>query len=321
VDGVIDDLVPFRVPLRTRFRGVTARTGVLLHGPAGWGEFAPFDDYPPTVAATWLAAATEAAEDGFPAPVRSRVAVNAIVPAVGPDEAARLAVAAACATVKVKVAEPGQSLADDLDRVAAVRAAMGPGVAIRVDANRAWDVDTAVHALGRLAVHDLEYVEQPCPTMEELVAVRRRTHVPVAADESIRLADDPIAAARAAEVDVVIVKVAPLGGVRRALAVAEAAGVPAVVSSALDTSIGLMAGLALAAALPELPFACGLGSGLLLASDLVERPLVPVDGWLEVRTVEPARTLVETHEPDPATTATLLGRLGAADAILAGRAA
>lgn len=318
---MIDDLVPFRVPLRTRFRGVDARVGVLLHGEAGWGEFAPFDDYPPAVTATWLAAAREAAEEGFPAPVRDRVPVNAIVPALGPDEAARLAVAAECATVKVKVAEPGQSLADDLDRVAAVRDAMGPGVAIRVDANRAWDVPTAVHALGRLSAYDLEYVEQPCPTMEELVEVRRRGDVAVAADESIRLADDPIAAARAAEVDVVIVKVAPLGGVRRALAVAEAAGVPAVVSSALDTSIGLMAGLALAAALPDLPYACGLGSGLLLAADLVNRPLVPVAGWLDVRHVEPARTLVETHEPDPATTAALLGRLAAADAVLSRRAA
>ncbi len=321
MDVVIDDLVPFRVPLRTRFRGVDSRTGVLLHGAAGWGEFAPFDDYPPAVTATWLAAAREAAEEGFPPAVRDRVPVNAIVPAVGPDEAARLALVGNCGTVKVKVAEPGQGLADDLDRVAAVRDVVGPDVAIRVDANRAWDVETAVHALARLAVHDLEYVEQPCTTLSELVEVRRRTRVPVAADESIRLADDPVAAAVAADVDVVIVKVAPLGGVRAALAVAEAAGVPAVVSSAVDTSVGLSAGLALAAALPDLPHACGLGTGHLLASDLVDDPLLPVDGWLTVRTVAPARTLVETHEPEPATTAWLLQRLAAADAALSGRSA
>lgn len=318
---MIDDLVPFRLPLRTRFRGVTARTGVLLHGSAGWGEFAPFDGYPPEVAAVWLDAAREAAEVGFPPPVRDRVAVNSVIPAVAPEDAARLAEAAGCGTAKVKVAEPGQSLDDDVDRVAAVRAALGPDASIRIDANRAWDVPTAVHALGRLSAWDLEYVEQPCPDLDQLHEVRRRQDVAVAADESIRLAEDPVAAARAADVDVVIVKVAPLGGVCRALEVVEAAAVPAVVSSALDSSIGLMAGVALAAALPELPYACGLGSGLLLAADLVDHPLVPVDGHLDVRTVSPSRTLVETHEPDPATTAALLARLSAADAARTGRAA
>lgn len=318
---MIDDLVPFAVPLRTRFRGVDRRTGVLLHGPAGWGEFAPFADYSATTAATWLLAAKEAAEVGFPEPVRSRIPVNAIVPAVAPTTAARLAREAGCATVKVKVAQPGQVLADDLARVAAVRAAVGPDTAIRVDANRAWDVPTAVHALGRLSIHDLEYAEQPCRTLEELVEVRRRSGVAIAADESIRLADDPIEAARAADVDVVVVKVAPLGGVRRGLEVAEAAGVPVVVSSALDTSIGLRAGVALAAALPSLPYACGLGSGRLLASDLVDQPLLPVDGHLDLRPVAPSRTLVETHEPDPATIARLLARLAEAEAVLSARPA
>ncbi|MBY5161069.1 o-succinylbenzoate synthase [Nitriliruptoria bacterium AS10] len=312
----MDDLVPFRIPLRSRFRGVDHRQGVLLHGASGWGEFAPFPDYPPSITATWLAAAREAAEDGFPPAVRTQVPVNAIVPAVDPDRAAGIARHAGCRTVKVKVAEPGQDLAQDLDRLAAVRAAVGPDVALRIDANRAWDVPTAVHALARLAVHDLEYVEQPCATLGELAEVRRRSGVAVAADESIRLADDPIEAARRADVDVVIVKVAPLGGVRRALAVAEAAGVPAVVSSAVDTSIGLSAGLALAAALPELPHACGLGTGLLLAADLTDRPLVPTDGTMEVRVATPTRTLVETHQPDPATMAELLEQLRLADAAL-----
>jgi O-succinylbenzoate synthase len=309
----IDTLACFRVPLAMRFRRVDARHGVLLHGEAGWGEFAPFDEYPPSVTASWLAAAREAAEAGFPAPVRSHVPVNGIVPAVGPDEAARVARRSGCGTVKVKVAEPGQDLADDLDRVAAVRAAVGADVAIRIDANAAWDVPTAVHAIERLAVHGLEYVEQPCATLSELAEVRRRVDVAVAADESIRTAADPAAAARAAAVDVVVVKVPPLGGVRRALEVVDAAGVPAVVSSALDTSVGLAAALALAAALPELPYACGLGTGLLLAGDVTDRPLVPEDGRLAVRTVTPTRSLLDTHRPGPDEEAFLLERLARAD--------
>jgi O-succinylbenzoate synthase len=317
---VIDRLVPFRVPLRTRFRRVDHRHGVLLHGDAGWGEFAPFDEYPPEVTARWLRAATEAADRGFPAPVRARVPVNAIVPAVGPDEAARMAASAGCGTVKVKVAEPGQALGDDRDRVAAVRDAVGPGVAIRIDANGAWDVPTAAHAIAALARHDLQYVEQPCATLAELAQVRRLVDVPIAADESIRSAEDPLRAARAAAVDVVVVKVAPLGGVRRALQVVDAAGLPAVVSSALDTSVGLAAGLALAAALPDLPFACGLGSGLLLAADVTDDPLHPVEGHLTVRAVTPTPSLLDTHQPPPDEAGALLERLAAAQAVVAATA-
>ncbi len=313
---MIDRLQPFTVPLRTRFRRVERRHGVLLHGDAGWGEFAPFDEYPAEVTARWLAAAMAAADEPFPAAVRSRIPVNSIVPAVDPDRAAAMAVEAGCATVKVKVAEPGQSLREDLDRVAAIRNAMGPGVRIRVDANAAWDVPTAVAAIEALDAWDLEYVEQPCATLEELADVRRRVAVPIAADESIRTADDPVRAAASAAVDLIVVKVAPLGGVMRALEVVAASGLPAVVSSAVDTSVGLSAGVALAAALPSLPYACGLGTGLLLAADVTDQPLVPIDGEVTVGRVAPTRSLLDTASPPPDEAGWLLQRLAEAQAAL-----
>lgn len=310
----IDRLVPFRVPMRLRFRRSEERLGVLLHGPAGWGEFSPFPEYGPEYASRWLDAAREAAVEGFPTPLRDRVPVNTTVPAVDAATAADLVRRSGCTTAKVKVAEPGQDLADDVDRVAAVRDALGPDGRLRIDVNGAWDVETAVLALARLARYDLEYVEQPCATLEELAEVRRRTTVPVAADESIRTADDPVRAARTGAVDVVVLKVQPLGGVRRALEVADAAGVPTVVSSALETSVGLAAGVAFAAALPELPHACGLGTATLLAGDVVADPLVPRDGHVQVRRPVPDPALLDQHAPDPDTAGRLLERLAAADA-------
>lgn len=305
-------LHPFRVPMRLRFRGVTERTGVLLRGAAGWGEFSPFPEYGPDYAARWLDAALEAAIVGFPEPVRTSVPVNTTVPAVDPTTAAELVGRSGCSTAKVKVAEAGQDLAADVERVAAVRDALGPNGRIRVDANGAWDVETAVLALARLDRYDLEYVEQPCATLDELSEVRRRSTVPVAADESIRTAEDPVAAVRAGAVDVIVIKVQPLGGVQRALDVAAAAGVPAVVSSALETSVGLAAGLALAAALPELPYACGLGTGTLLASDVVAEPLVPQGGVLTVRRPVPDAALLDQHALGPEDAAAQLDRLAAA---------
>jgi o-succinylbenzoate synthase len=283
----------YRIPLTTRFRGTTSREGVLLHGPAGWGEFCPFPEYGDAESAPWLAAAREAAELGWPAPVRDRVPVNAIVPAVGPERAHELVRASGCATAKVKVADAPGSLAADAARVAAVRDALGGGGHVRVDANGRWSVDEAVTAIRALdrAAGGLQYVEQPCATVAELAAVRRRVDVPIAADESIRRAEDPLRVAVAGAADVAVLKCAPLGGVRRALAVAEACGLPCVVSSALQTSVGLAGELALAAALPQLDLACGLGTGALLAADVVDDPLAPVDGWLPVlrRAPDPVR--------------------------------
>jgi o-succinylbenzoate synthase len=281
------------------------REGLLIEGPAGWGEFCPFPEYDDAEAAAWLAAALEQATVGWPAPLRDRVPVNATVPAVGPEQAHAVVAASGCGTAKVKVADRPGSLPDDLARVEAVRDALGPAGAVRVDANGAWDVDTAVGAIGALdrAAGGLEYVEQPCRTLDELAAVRRRVDVRIAADESIRRADDPLRVAVAGAADVAVLKCSPLGGVRRALRVAEAAGLPCVVSSALETSVGLAAGLALAAALPELDFACGLGTLSLLDGDVVGASLRPVDGHLPVPRTPPAPTsdLLAAHaQRDPA---------------------
>jgi O-succinylbenzoate synthase len=267
--------------MRTRFRGVTRREGALVRGPAGWGEFSPFPEYGPAESARWLAAAYEAADEGWPAPLRTHIPVNVTVPAVGPEAAHAIVAGSGCRTAKVKVAEPGQSEADDLARVEAVRDALGPGGRVRVDANGAWDTATAIRMLRALG--ELEYAEQPCATLDELAEVRRRVDVPIAADESIRRAEDPLRVRAADAADVVVLKVQPLGGVRAALAVAEACGLPVVVSSAVETSVGLAAGLALAAALPELPYACGLGTLSLLEGDVVRDPLAAVDGVIEVR--------------------------------------
>ncbi len=314
----IDELRPFRVPMRRRFRGVTERTGVLLHGPAGWGEFSPFPEYGPAYASRWLAAALAAATSDFPAPVRHRVPVNTTIPAVDPATAYELAAGAGCRTAKVKVAEAGQDLAADVERVAAVRDALGPDGRIRIDANAVWDVETAVLAITRLdrAAGGLEYVEQPCRTLSELRVVRGRVAVPLAADESVRTAEDPRRIAGLDAVDVIVVKVQPLGGVTRALEVIAAAGLPAVVSSALETSVGLAAGVALAAALPELPYDCGLGTATLLRSEVTDRPLLPQDGHVETRRIAPERALLDQHTPDPDVAGELLERLGLASAHL-----
>lgn len=282
----------YSLPMTTRFRGITTREGMVLHGPAGWGEFCPFAEYDDAEAVAWLAAAREAADDGWPEPVRERVPVNCTVPAVGPEHAQRIVRASGCGTAKVKVAEPGGAPGDDEERVAAVRDALGPAGRVRVDANAAWSSDAAVAAIARLdaAAGGLEYAEQPCASVEDLAAVRRAVDVPVAADESIRRAEDPLRVVRARAADVVVLKVSPLGGVRRALRIAEACGLPVVVSSAVESSVGLAAGLALAGALPELPYACGLGTGSLLATDVVadDDRLLPVGGSLPVPRRAPA---------------------------------
>jgi O-succinylbenzoate synthase len=274
----------FAIPLTTRFRGITVREGALIEGVAGWGEWSPFVEYPPEVAEPWLRCAEEAAAGDWPAPVRSRVPVNATVPVVSPQAAHDLVVRSGCATAKVKVADPGTTAADDLARVEAVREALGPAGRIRVDANGLWDVDTAVASIRELdrAAGGLEYVEQPCATVEDLAAVRRRVDIPIAADESIRRAADPYRVRDLGAADIAVLKVQPLGGVRACLRIAEEIGMPVVVSSALETSLGLAAGVALAAALPSLDHACGLATRALLTADVAAPELVAVDGALPV---------------------------------------
>lgn len=286
----------FSIPMNVKFRGIVVREGVLLQGPAGWGEFCAFDDYDDHETLPWLRTALEAAFQGWPAPVRDSIPVNSIIPAVGPEEARRRAREAGSDTAKVKVADHPDSLAEDIARVEAVRDALGPDGHVRVDVNGKWDVDTALKHLPIIdkAAGGLQYVEQPCWTIEELAEVRKKTDVPICADESIRRAEDPLAVAKAGAADIAMLKCTPLGGVRRSLQIAHAAGLPVVVSSAVETSVGLAAQIALAASFPELPYACGFGTGSLLTGDLVrpEHDLNPRDGAVAVPTTPPA--------PDPA---------------------
>ena len=276
-----------RLPLRVPLGGALFREAALLEGPAGWGEWSPLPGYP-CDPQTCRRAAEEAATQPWPAAVRDRVRVNALVPAVDPDDAAALA--AGHAEVKVKVGDDG-----DVDRVAAVRDAIGSSGRLRVDANGAWDVDTAIAAIATLAKFDLELVEQPVASLEDLAVVRRRVSVPVAADECVRSLDDARRLASLAAADALVVKVQPLGGVAATLEIIDAAGVPGIVSSMYETSVGLAAGLALAAALDELPFACGLGTAGLFAADIVADPLVVKDGWLDVRRPVPDAALLARY--------------------------
>lgn len=285
------------LPLVTRFRGIDVREALLLEGPEGWTEFSPFVEYDDAEASAWLAAAIDFGWHSVPSPVRDVVQVNATVPAVAADEVAGvLARFDGCRTAKVKVAEPGQRLDVDIARVRAAREAMGPEGRIRIDANGGWNVDEAERAIHALAGFDLEYVEQPCASVDELVELRARLHdwdLPIAADESVRKASDPLAVARAGAADLLVVKAQPLGGIRAALQIVAAAGLPVVVSSALDTSIGLSMGVALAAALPELEYDCGLGTASLLAADVTDTPLRPHGGTLPVGRITPDAALLD----------------------------
>ncbi|ORA22057.1 O-succinylbenzoate synthase [Mycobacterium aquaticum] len=285
LDDLLERLYVVALPMRVRFRGITVRELALIDGPAGWGEFGAFVEYGPPEAAAWLASAIEAAYRPAPPVVRDRVPINATVPAV---EAARVPEVLdrfpGARTAKVKVAEAGQSLADDVARVNAVRERVP---IVRVDANAGWSVPEAVSAAAALTADgDLEYLEQPCATVEELASLRTLIDVPIAADESIRKAEDPLRVVRAKAADVAVLKVAPLGGVSRMLDIAAQIDIPIVVSSALDSAVGIGRGLLAAAALPELRHACGLGTGGLFVEDVVA-PAVPVHGFLPVGPVVP----------------------------------
>jgi O-succinylbenzoate synthase len=312
------------LPMATRFRGVDVREALLFEGPEGWSEFSPFAEYDDAEASAWLAAAIDFAWAPQPTPRRERIPVNATVPAVAAaDVPAVLARFDGCRTAKVKVAERGQTLADDLARVAAVRDALGPAGRLRVDANAGWNVDEAEHAIRMLEPYDLEYVEQPCATVPELAEVRQRVRnldVAIAADESVRKASDPLDVARAGAADILIIKAQPLGGVRRALQIVAEAGLPAVVSSALDTSVGLAMGARLAAALPDLDFDCGLGTAALLAADVTAHPLLPREGRIPVDRVDADPALLEKWAAAPERRDWWLARLERCRELLEGSA-
>ncbi|MDY2940850.1 MAG: o-succinylbenzoate synthase [Varibaculum sp.] len=277
----IDRLLVWRTPMLTRFRGIDAREGLLVHGPAGWGEISPFWDYGAAEIRRWVAAGIEAATQEPPQPRRQTIPVNITVPILPADAAYQLVKTCISddepTSAKVKVSGAGTDLNADAERVAAVRDALGRGGRIRVDANAGWTPAQAHRAIRVLqqAAGDLEYVEQPCGSVTEMAELRRSVDVQIAADESIRRSSDPLAVRREQAADLIILKVQPLGGVRAALRLAEELGLPAVVSSALDSSIGIAAGLRLAAALPELDHACGLGTVRLLTADPARESLLP----------------------------------------------
>ena len=290
------------IPMRVPFRGVTTREVALLEGPPGGASSGRSSSTSRRRRrAGWRRRWSRRGWAG-PRRVRDSVPVNATVPAVGAERVAEvLARFPGCTTAKVKVAERGQSLADDLARVAAVREVMGPSARVRVDANGGWSVDDALTALGTARSARASSTpssraprSRSCATCGSPWRATASTCL-VAADESIRKAEDPLRVRDLEAADVVVVKVAPLGGVRAALAVVEACGLPAVVSSALDTSVGIAAGVALAAALPTLDHACGLGTVALLDGDVASRSLLPVAGALPVGPVAADRGLLERH--------------------------
>ena len=291
------------LPLATRFRSLSSREALLVEGPLGWSEFSPFVEYDDEEAAHWLAATVDFGWNPPPAAVRTSIPVNATLPAVTPGEvAAILDRFGPCRTVKVKVGEPGQVLSEDVARVAAVRQYLGPEGRIRVDANGGWNVDEAEHAIHALAGFDLEYVEQPCASVEELAELRARVKymgIPIAADESVRKAVDPLLVAHAGAADVLVLKVQPLGGVRAAMAIAQDSGLPVVVSSALDTSVGLSMGLQLAASIAQLEFDCGLATSALFVEDVSDDRPLPVNGSIEVRRIAPTPQLLDKHAATP----------------------
>lgn len=297
LEDLLDRLHVVSLPMRVRFRGITTREVALIEGPAGWGEFGAFVEYEPPEAAHWLASGIEAAYRPRPPVRRDRIPINATVPAVPAAQVGEvLARFPGAGTAKVKVAEPGQTLADDVARVNAVRELVAT---VRVDANGGWSVGQAVEAAAALTADGpLEYLEQPCATVGELAELRLRIDVPIAADESIRKAEDPLAVVRAGAADVAVLKVAPLGGISAMLAVADQIDIPIVVSSALDSAVGIGAGLTAAAALPQLRHACGLGTGGLFVEDVAETP-PPVDGSLAVGPVTPDPARLRTLAAPP----------------------
>jgi O-succinylbenzoate synthase len=310
-------LHPVRIPMLHRFRRVDHREAVLIEGPAGWGEFSPFSDYPPGVTTRWLAAALEQACADLPSPKRSRVPVNVTVPAVSPTIAAAMVSESGASTAKVKIADPGQDAADDEARVAAVREVLGDSGKLRVDVNASWDLETAVSRLERLSRFDLEYAEQPVATVAEMAELRKRVDVPLAVDELVRQSPRPLQVIEEGCADVLVLKVQPMGGVSRVMDLASRSPVPVVISSALETSVGIYPGLLAASLLDELPYACGLGTVTLLEGDVTSDPLIPKDGTLEVRRPIPEPDLLERWRPDRDRSAELLRRVRAAAEVLA----
>lgn len=281
------------VPMRVRFRGVTHREVMVFEGSHGWTEWSPFLEYEDPEAATWLRAALEF---GFTAtePLRTKsIFINATLAAVPPEQVAeQLAAFGEFRTVKIKVAEPGQTIENDLARIRRVRE-LYSGATIRIDANGGYDVSGAIEIAKQLAIEsiELQYFEQPVKTIAELAEVREklaRIGTRVAADESVRKAIDPLAVVAANASDVLVIKAQPLGGITAALEITNRANLPVTVSSALETSIGISMGLHLAAALEVESFDAGLGTVALMSDDVCEEPFIAKNSQLQVRRAVPS---------------------------------
>lgn len=279
-----DSAPVFCVPLIDPVGGLSACEGMLIEGPQGWGEFSPPVGVSESQAARWLTAAIEVGTVGWPDPLRGRVPVAVTVPCVSASRAAEIVASSGCTTAAVRVGET--SLEEDLARVAAVREVLGSSGAVRVDANGAWSVDAAAAAVPELdrAAGGLEFVEQPCRSLADVALLRRRVDVPLAVDQSIWESAEPLALSLDDAVDVAVLNVGGLGGVRRALRIAESFDLPCVASSDVQASIAIAGGLALAGVLPDAGYAHSLGGALLLRGDVVSeaRHLAPVEGHLPV---------------------------------------
>ncbi len=278
---LLDSLRVIALPMKTKFRGITVREVALIKGPHGWGEFSPFLEYDDSESAPWLASAIEAATTPKPKLYRTSVAINGTIPALNePADLKRVVDSFPGVTsFKVKV---GNDLAEDLARVNVIRN-LQPQAKIRIDVNGLWSVDQAEAFLS--AVGDIEYLEQPCATIEELRELKSRTSVKIVGDEVLRKAADPFAIDLTGAIDYLMLKVQPLGGIKRAHALAKHHNLPVVVSSALESAVGINYGLTLAASFETMNFNCGLGTGSLLASDVAHLPIV--DGKIEITEFEP----------------------------------
>ena len=278
---LLETLRVVALPTTTNFRGVTVREVALIHGEYGWGEFSPFLEYDDTESAPWLACAIEAATQPKPQLFRTEVAVNGTIPALNDREELERVVNSfpGVSTFKVKV---GENLSEDIARINIIRS-LRPNATIRIDANGLWSVDQAVSLLQ--SVGDIEYIEQPCATIEELRELKKQIDVKIVGDEVLRKAKDPFAINLSGAVDYLMLKVQPLGGIKRAHKLAEHHNLPVVVSSALESAVGINYGLTLAASFEEMKFDCGLGTGSLLAKNVAELPII--DGKIHISDVVP----------------------------------
>ena len=279
---LLETLRVIALPTKTNFRGITVREVALFKGEYGWAEFSPFLEYDDAEAAHWLASAVEAATTPRPQLFRTSVAVNGTIPDLN-DPAQLKKIVDSFPGVKTFKIKVGNDLAADLARVNIIRE-LQPQAKIRIDVNGLWSIAQAEEFLN--SVGEIEYVEQPCSTIEELRELKSKTSVKIVGDEILRKAVDPFDIDLIGAVDYLMLKVQPLGGIKRAHAIAEHHKLPVVVSSALESAVGINYGVTLAASFQELNFDCGLGTGSLLAQDVAHLPIV--DGMIQLAEFEPA---------------------------------